>query len=148
MEYRKIFDPEELRDITLLVMEDKEMEVGTNGICSDYDPEKVKINKKVIIRKGEVIAVRRKENNRYVLSRSCERTFIPVEEFPKIKTIQSGDLVQFGKGQIGTVARIYDAGHITIKIREGKLEDPGEENGKTIIGINDISTVASLKITC
>lgn len=100
------------------------------------------------IRKGEVIAVRRKENDRYVLSRNCERTFIPAEEFPKIKTLQSGDLIQFGKEQVGTVVRVYDAGHIKIKVCGGTLEDPGEENGEMIIGINDISAVASPKITC
>lgn len=46
MEYRKIFDPEELIDVNLLVMEDKEMEVGMNGICSDYDPKKIKSTRK------------------------------------------------------------------------------------------------------
>lgn len=84
------------------------------------------------------------ENKSFVFSREGERTFIPVEEFPKIKTLQSGDLVQFGKGQISTIVRICNADNIGVNVCKEMMENSGDSSGETIkIGIDDISMVAT-----
>lgn len=147
MKYMKVLDQEKIVGVNFLIMEDREIEAGINGICSFYDPELIKIDTNINIQKGETIVVRRKENGRFVFSRKSMRIFIPIDEFLKIKTLQAGDLIQFGKEQIGTVIGIYNADNIWIKICRRTTGDLGENNGETTkIGIDDISTVASPKM--
>lgn len=155
MHYNKEIKPENLIGKRTLVLEDREMTVGENGVCLDSpnDLEGIEIDKKRKFKKGEVLTVRRQEiigeekNKCYVFSRGHNRTYVPEEEFKKIKLLQPGDLVQFGKRKIGTVVKIDNADLIRIGIRKGTMKSPGEETKETIkIGIKDISSVASLAV--
>lgn len=143
---KKGIDPERLIGLGFLVLENKKMKVGRNGLCDSSEPEGIKINKNITIPKGEVLTIRRLESSLYIVNIEGMRTFIPADEFLKIKILQPGDLVCLEKGQIGMVIIINDADNIRIRVCEGTIESPGKYTGEiSRAGIDNIMSVASPK---
>ncbi len=142
MKYKKKFFKERVPEFRHLVLERQNVEAGLYEYCCSLGVPKPDI--RIDIPKGEIVDVRREEYGYFFMRILGKRTFISIDEFAKIKTLQFGDLVQLAKGQIGTVTAIYSVGYIEIKGRQGTIENPGKYDGKELkTGIDDISVVAS-----